>query len=219
MIACCVSNRDTGRFFSRLAGLYRLRFRLFGFERTQRQLMEGTRGVGLHGAELLEIGCGAGQLHQTLLEEGAARALGVDLSQTMVAVAHAQAKARGLEHRAAYRVGDFVQIADELPAADITILDKVVCCYPNWQALVDATLTKTRRACALTYPRDRLVTRAGMWLMGAGLRWLGCCYQPYIHDPEQIQARIREHGFRQTFEAVTASWMTQVYKRSVAKPS
>ena len=219
MTACCVSNADTGRFFSRLAGLYRLRFRLFGFERTQQHLIEGTRTAGLLGAEVLEVGCGAGELHQRLLEEGAARALGVDLSESMVAMAKAQAKARGLEQRTTYRVGDFVGIADELPEADITLLDKVVCCYPNWQALVDATLSKTRRVYALTYPRDRRLTRAGVELMRFGLRLVGCCYQPYLHDPRRIQARILEHGFRRTFEAMTASWLTEVYRRTSASPT
>jgi magnesium-protoporphyrin O-methyltransferase len=131
----------------------------------------------------------------------------------MLTLAQMQAKTRGLEQRTAYRLGDFVEIADDLPPADITILDKVVCCYPDWEALIDATLKKTGRLCALTYPRDRSSTRAGVRLMSFGLRLVGCCYQPYLHDPEQIQTRIREHGFRRTYQALTASWLTEVYSR------
>lgn len=219
MAACCSSNADTGRFFSRFAGLYRLRFRLLGFEKTQRHLIEGMQNAGFVGAELLEVGCGAGQLHQRLLEDGAARAVGVDLSETMLDLAQGQASARGLEQRTAYRLGDFVQIADEIPPADVTILDKVVCCYPDWQALVDTTLSKTRRVYALTYPRDRSATRAGVWLLRGGLRALGCCYQPYLHDPQKIQRRILDHGFRRTFSAVTSSWMTEIYCRVAAAPT
>lgn len=219
MTTCCASNADTGRFFSRFAGLYGLKFRLFGFEKTQRHLMEGTRGAGFSGAELLEIGCGAGHLHQQLLKDGAACAVGVDLSETMVAMAQTQAKARGLEQRTWYRVGDFVQIADQIAAADLTILDKVVCCYPDWQTLVDTTLQKTRRTCALTYPRDRGAIRAGVWLMRTGLRLAGCCYQPYLHDPQQIQTHILRHGFHRTFQAFTAFWLTEVYCRAAAMPS
>lgn len=216
MTTCCASNADTGRFFSRFAGLYHWRFRLFGFEKTQRQLIEGIRAAGFAGAELLEVGCGAGHLHQHLLEEGAARALGVDLSAAMLTMARTQASARGLEQCTRYRRGDFVQIADDLRPADITILDKVVCCYPDWQTLLDATLKTTRRVCALTYPRDRSTTRAGVRLMGFGLRLVGCCYQPYLHDPKQIQTRIHEHGFHRTYHALTASWVTEVYCRETA---
>lgn len=106
MTTCCASNTDTGRFLARFAQLYRLRFRLLGFENTQRQLMEGTRRAGFIDAERLEIGCGVGHLHQQLLEDGSQRAVAVDLSQTMVAMAQAQAKARGLEQRTALTAAD-----------------------------------------------------------------------------------------------------------------
>jgi len=61
---CCTTIRtDTGRLFSWLAALHRLRFRLFGFEKTQRQLIDGIKQAGVSGVELLEIGCGPGYLH------------------------------------------------------------------------------------------------------------------------------------------------------------
>jgi hypothetical protein len=43
MTCCAAINEDTGRFFNRFAAFHRLRFRLFGFERTQRQLLRGIR--------------------------------------------------------------------------------------------------------------------------------------------------------------------------------
>lgn len=61
MSCCTLPLADTGRLFSRLAPLHRLRFKLAGFEKTQRQLIEGIQAAGLAGAELLEIGAGAGE--------------------------------------------------------------------------------------------------------------------------------------------------------------
>ncbi|MEN8168473.1 MAG: class I SAM-dependent methyltransferase, partial [Pseudomonadota bacterium] len=69
----------------------RLRFRLFGLEKTQRQLIQGIKQAGLDGAELLEIGCGPGYLHQALLQSGAAHATGVDLAEGMLAEARTSA--------------------------------------------------------------------------------------------------------------------------------
>jgi SAM-dependent methyltransferase len=214
MNCCSAITIDTGRLFSRVADLNRLRFRWFGFEKTQRQLIEGIQSAGLEGAELLEIGCGPGYLHQALLRRGAARATGVDLSEGMLAIARAEAQANDLEERTDYRLGDFVQIADEVSEADITILDKVVCCYPDWQALVDRSLEKTRRVYALTYPRDRVATRAGVRLLRWGLKLMSCCYQPYLHDPKQIEARILGYGFIRRHTSQTINWLTQVYIRS-----
>jgi 2-polyprenyl-3-methyl-5-hydroxy-6-metoxy-1,4-benzoquinol methylase len=213
MNCCAAINADTGRFFSRFAGLHRLRFRLFGFERTQRQLIRGIGDGGIAGATLLEVGCGPGYLHRALLRAGASRATGVDLSVGMLAIARAGAKAERLTERTAYVQGDFTQVANEVPAADVVVLDKVICCYPDWGSLVEHSLLKARHLVALTIPRDRALTRAGIEAMRWGLRGIGCCYQPFIHDPALIDERIRASGFRKTFEARTPMWLTCVYAR------
>lgn len=210
---CCAINADTDRFFSRFAGLHRLRFRLFGFEQTQRQLIQGLRDGGIEGATVLEIGCGPGYLHRTLLRLGATRATGVDLSEGMLAIARAGAMSEGLADRTGYRQGDFAQMAEEVPDADIVVLDKVICCYPDWERLVERSLLKTRHLYAFTIPRDRALTRAGLTAMRWGLRRIGCRYEPFIHDAAQIDARILARGFRRTYEARTAGWLTRVYMR------
>jgi SAM-dependent methyltransferase len=212
MNCCTPIARDTGRLFSGVARWDRLRFRTLGFEKTQRRMIEGLDGAGLEGSTLLEIGCGSSYLHQALLRDhGASRATGVDLSAGMLALAREAAAAGGLSGRVDYRLGDFVQIADSLPDADVTILDKVICCYPDWKALIDCTIGKTRRLCALTYPRDRSITRAGVRIMRWAIQLSGCRYQPFIHEPGKIQARVRDHGFRLYSDALTTGWITQVY--------
>lgn len=212
---CCAQiNADTGRLFNWVSRLNRARFRIFGFEANQQQLLDGIRAQGLDGASLLEIGSGPGYLHQTLLHEGALKAVGVDLSAGMLDIARSEADKKHLSDRCDYRQGDFVQLAEQLPDADISILDKVVCCYPDWQGLLDATLFKTRRACALTYPRDRGMTRFGIGLMRRMLGWFHCCYQPYLHDPAAIRAHILANGFSLASEAKTSGWLTEVYVRT-----
>jgi len=211
---CCTAiTADTGRCFSRFAGLHRLRHRLFGFERTQRQLLEGLRAAGIAGSELLDIGCGAGYLHRALLRDGATQATGVDLSEGMLAIARAQAEAEGLSGRADYRQGDFTLIADQLRDADVTILDKVICCYPDWERLVGRSLERTRRVYAFTIPRERALTRLGLGAVRWGLNRAGCCYQPFIHDPVQVERRVGTSGFRRVYEATTGFWLTQVHAR------
>jgi SAM-dependent methyltransferase len=218
MNCCSAIATDTDRFFSGLAGLHRLRFRLFGFERSQRQLIEALRAGGVAGADLLEIGCGPGYLHRTLLRAGAARAVGVDLSRRMLSVARAEADAQGLAERTDYRQGDFTLLADQIDTADISILDKVICCYPDWERLVAASLAKTRRLYAFTIPRDRALTRLGLRAMRWGLCRSGCCYQPFLHDPVRIDARVTASGFRKVYDAHTLSWLTRVYARPSTAP-
>lgn len=215
---CSQSNTDTGRLFNWMSGLNRLRHRWFGFEHNQRQLLDGIRAQGIADARLLEIGCGPGYLHQTLLLEGAAQAIGVDLSAGMLAIARREAESAGLASRTNYLHGDFVQLAEQLPVADICILDKVVCCYPDWQSLLDAVISRCGSVCALTYPRDRRMVHLGVRVMGRLLSCLHCCYQPYLHDPKKIRAHLRANGFHLAIEQLTGGWHTEVFVRNPPEP-
>jgi magnesium-protoporphyrin O-methyltransferase len=214
MPCCCHAQVcGTGRFFSRFARRYRKRYLKKGLEDSQRQLVEGVTHAGIAGATLLEIGCGIGFLHQTLLKSGAASAVGIDLSERLLAEAAQLAQEQGLTGRVHYRQGDFVDLAGEVVPADVTLLDKVVCCYPDAAALVNASLAKTRRVYALTYPRDRLLTRLGTRLM-AFMFWLvRTPVRNYVHDPVQIEAWVRAAGFHKAYEKQTLLWLTQVYVR------
>ncbi len=156
MAYCCAHDRAAARLFSRLARRYRKRFSRRGFERLQRQMLDALEAESVEGARLLEIGSGVGALHQYLLERGAALAVGVDLSPAMIEEARAWADERGLAERVDYRVGDFLAFADELGPADVTILDKVVCCHPQGPELVDRALEHTTRLLALSCPRHHV---------------------------------------------------------------
>lgn len=63
-----------------------------------------------------------GYLHRTLLHEGAWRAVGVDLSERMIALARQQAQADGLAGRTRYHQGDFNPHRRQLSDADVTII-------------------------------------------------------------------------------------------------
>lgn len=215
MQCCAVPCNDTNRLFSRLAGFYRWRFRVFGFEKTQKQLLRGVLGAGVEQASIMEIGCGAGHLHRNLLHQGASSATGVDISENMLAQARRLSAASELAQRTGYFQGDYADLADTLEDADITIMDKVVCCYPDPERLLKAALPKTRRIIALTYPRDRAYTRVGVAIAAKMMKLLGSDFRPYVHRPEDIRRWITQQNFtRLSFESVFA-WQTEVYSRSL----
>lgn len=214
MSCCCPQNLATGKFFSRFARRYRRRYLKKGLEKTQKQLVEGVEHAGVAGATLLEIGCGVGYLHQFLLKKGAAQAVGIDLSSKMIEEARSLAEAQGLTERTAYRHGDFVDLAGSLEAADVTLLDKVVCCYADAETLVKKSTALTRRVYALTYPRDRRITRWGSRLMAAVFWLLRSPFRNYVHDPRKVERWIVNVGFRKQYENHNFLWLTQVYIRA-----
>ena len=213
MSCCCPHTRDAGRYFSWFAGSYCRRFRKKGFESSQRQLLAGLEQQGFQDATVLEIGSGVGHLHMTLLEQGAGSAVGVDLSPRMLDLARGWAAERGLADRVAYVEGDFVEKAETFEAADVTVLDKVICCYPDARALVDESLAKTRRVYAITLPRKRWYMRVGIGFTTTVMRVIGSGFRPYLHDPAEIEAWAGAHGFEKAYEATTLGWLTQLYVR------
>ena len=215
MQCCCPHSNSANRFFSRFAGRYRKRFEKKGFEPSQKQLMEGLKLAGFEDAKILEIGSGVGHLHQTMLEQGAASATGVDLASKMIEEARHWAEDRALAPRTEYIEGDFMEINETLTDADVTVLDKVVCCYPDADGLVHASLRKTNRVYALTYPRDRWYVRAMMGVMALAMKIIRSDFRPYVHSPERIEQWIRETGFDKVYQNDNLIWLTQVY----AKPA
>ena len=213
MPSCCTSNRDTGRFFGWLAKLYRKRFARKGLEASQQQLVDGLRRQGWAGLTLLEVGCGVGYLHQLMVKEGASRAVGVDLSSKMLHEAREQARVQGLSARTDYREGDFVELSDSIAPADVVILDKVICCYPDADSLVRRSADKAARSYAFTIPRDRWSVRLVFWCAGRMLALIRCGFRTHVHDVDAIERRLSHAGFERVFQASTFIWLTRVYAR------
>ena len=45
-----------------------------------------------------------------------------------------------------------MEVAARVPSADVVVLDKVICCYPDMPALVQASAAKARRLYAIVVP-------------------------------------------------------------------
>ena len=214
MSCCCPHSNSANRFFSFFAGRYRKRFEKKGFEPSQEQLLEGLQQAGYQDARILEIGSGVGHLHQTLLEQGANSAVGIDLASKMICEAQQWANDRGLTDRTSYIEGDFMEIADSVENADVTVLDKVVCCYPDADGLVHESLARTNRVYALTYPRNRWYVRAVMGVTAWVMKIMRSDFRSYVHDPELIETWIRDAGFDKAYQNNNLVWLTQVYVKS-----
>ena len=111
-----------------------------GPRRETQELIDVLLAEGVEGASLMDIGAGVGAVHVTLLEAGAANAVDVDASPDYLDEAKAEAERRGLVDRIDYRLGDVVELAADLPPADIVTADSVICCYPYLPELLAAAV-------------------------------------------------------------------------------
>ena len=83
---------------------------------------------------MLELGCGRGGLLLQLVQAGAARATGVDLSPASIDAARDRFEQAQLSKRAGLSVGDAARVP--LEPHDWVILDRVMCCYADVEGLL-----------------------------------------------------------------------------------
>ena len=209
---CCARHISAAeKCFGFMSKLYVRRYRRKGPDDLQRALLGHLETLGVEGKSLLDVGCGVGVLHQTLLARGADRAIGVDLAPVMLERARERAGTLGLDDRVEYRLGDFVLLHTELDPADLVLLDKVVCCYPEPKALLDAVARRTRGALALVYPRRHWLGRLGNVLWNFAFWLFGSEFRGYMHDPAALHRWLEQRGLRRVFGRDTLMWHAQVY--------
>jgi magnesium-protoporphyrin O-methyltransferase len=190
------------------------KWRLQGPNPATRELIDVIRDEGVEGASVLDIGAGVGAVHITLLDAGAATAVDVDASREYLATARGEAERRGLAGRVEYRYGDVVELAAELPRADIVTLDSVICCYPYLPALLSAAVSRTPRLVGLTYPRDVWWMRAYMriWNLAHVVRRSRARY--FIHRQADVNRLMAELGFEKAHDGGIRRWRVVLYRRS-----
>ena len=152
-------------------------------------------------------------MHQVLLQQGAKSAVGIDLAPDMLKEAQAWADEKNLTDRVQYIQGDFIELLDQVDNAEVTILDKVVCCYPFAELLINSSTIKTNKVYALTYPRNRWFIRVAMEVMAFFLKLSGSDFRAFVHKPNDIESWITDAGFKKTYQNKTFIWLTQVYQK------
>src|SRR4029453_4273363 len=159
LVSCpCCRPEAYGAVFSEKSARRALRrYRRRGLDRLSSRMARVLRDQGV-GGPVLEAGGGIGALGIELLEAGADRATNVELSPEYEAAAAELARERGVEDRVERRVGDFVT-EDEVGAADAVVMNRVVCCYPNYEALVGTAAERARRLLVFTFPRENVIVR------------------------------------------------------------
>lgn len=179
-------------------------------------LFSWLREAGLAGSTIMDVGCGSGELLVRALEAGATRATGADLSSEAIAMASELAEEAGVRDRADLWVGDAA--IEPLDEHDIVVLDKVICCYPNADELIARSTAAAGRVYAFALPESRgfwgLVARTRWFVFGL-LEWIqGDRMARFIHDRDEVEAKVMAAGFRPLHTGRQFVWFVGVYARS-----
>ena len=75
-------------------------------------------------------------------------------------------------------------------------MNRVVCCYPDAEALVGTAADHARRYLVMTFPVDRWWTRAGLSIANVLLRLRSNGFRAYVHSTRAVLATAQRHGMR-----------------------
>ncbi len=191
------------------------RYKESGLSASSKTLLRFLADDGMSGKTLLDLGCGAGAFTVEALRAGATNSVGVDLSAAMIKTATELADSRGFGGVAKFQVGNAAEA--ELPASDIVVLDKVICCYPDFAKLLAKACGASRESLAFVVPRNEglvgLFLRPGVWLMNLfDKRRKGSLF--YMHPLDGIDAGLRSQGFEQSRKKPSRIWLVFLYRRN-----
>jgi SAM-dependent methyltransferase len=188
------------------------RYRRRGLPARARKLVRAIESATqLSDKSTLEIGVGAGALTVELLRRGAAKATGVDAVPAQLAAARALANEYHVGERMQLIEADFAQ-TPSVEAADIVVLDRVVCCYSDWSSLLSAAAVRTRAVLVMSYPRD-------VWWMHATERafngWRGMLrsdFRFHVHSAERMHKLLDMYNLTPTVATRHFGWEILVAK-------
>jgi 2-polyprenyl-3-methyl-5-hydroxy-6-metoxy-1,4-benzoquinol methylase len=196
MSGCCdprgCDRMFDGRFARRMASRYRRR----GLDRTAGRMVALLAESGLEGATVLEIGGGVGEIHVELLRRGAASATALELSPAYEEEAARLLAEAGLTDRVRRRLSDIAAEPEAVEPADIVVLHRVVCCYPDYAKLLGAAADHTRRQLVFSHPPRNPMSRAVVATQNLVLRLSGRKFRVFVHPPAAMLAVLADRGLR-----------------------
>lgn len=189
------------------------RYERRGLDTTSRRIVELLRLQGVEGRTLLEVGGGVGTVQIELLKLGVANAVNVEITPTYEDAAATLLQRAGLEHRVERKMMDFADAKSNVEAADIVIMNRVICCYPDMPRLAAAAAAHSLQMLVLSFPKERWWTHTGLAVGNLVLRATRRHFKVYVHRPELILAAAEEHGLITTFNQAGRFWQVAVLER------
>jgi magnesium-protoporphyrin O-methyltransferase len=211
---CCTPKGYQQIFSERGAQNQARDYRRKGLDDTSRQIVDLLKERGVEGLTLLEIGGGIGAIQIELLKAGLTRAVSVELTPSYEESAAELLREAGLEERVERRVMDFLDAAAELEAADIVVMNRVVCCYPDLPRLESAAADHSRQLLVMSFPKERWWTRVVVWMANVGMAMFRREFRIFLHPVAQIAAIGKSHGLERSVTRAGVFWEIAMMQRA-----
>lgn len=206
MDSCCdpadYQSVFTDRFARRLAKRYGKR----GLSAPAESIVGFLTDLGVTGASVLEIGGGVGEIQVELLRRGASSVTNLEISANYEEQAAALLEQSGMTGRVDRRMLDIARSPEQVEPADVVVLHRVVCCYPDYQRLLAAAASHARRVLVFSHPSDSWISRSVIAAENLLRRIRGIPFRAYVHSPAAMVAVAEDQGVTATYRHHTRGW-------------
>ncbi len=216
MPECCDREDYHSVFSGRFARRQLRRYRRRGLTPAAQGIVDFATSQGIAGAAVLEIGGGVGQLQVELLQRGASRVTNLEISEGYEDDAAELLESTGLTDRVRRRILDIAQEPDLVEPADVVVLHRVVCCYPDYARLLKAAAGHARRMLVFSHPAANLVNRVQFGAENA-YRWMSRNdFRAFIHPPDAMARAAASDGMSVAYRSHRWDWDVVGLIRGVA---
>jgi magnesium-protoporphyrin O-methyltransferase len=210
---CCTPKGYRQIFSEKNAAGEARRYRRKGLDDISKRIFDFIKERGVDGKTVLEVGGGIGAIEIELLKAGMVRAVNVELTPTYERAAAALIVESGLSDRVERKVMDFAQAGTDIEPADVVVMNRVICCYPDMPKLAGAAADHARGMLVMSFPNRRWWIRLGLTLANFGFRVVGVQFRIFVHPPDLIVAAVEHRGLRTTVNQRGLLWQVAAFER------
>jgi 16S rRNA G966 N2-methylase RsmD len=197
------------RFARRVARIYRKR----GLDPTQRRMVSFLTDRGIKDASVLEIGGGVGEMQIELLSRGAREATNLEISRSYETQAAALLGRSGMTDRVRRRFVDIATSPDDVEPADVVVLHRVVCCYPDYERLLSAAASHAKRLLVYSHPPRNLLSRMMIGCENLLRRLRGNDFRAFVHPPAAMIKAAQAQGLSVSYRHRGMPWTIVGFER------
>lgn len=182
-------------------------FRRKTFQLRTRVVEDMLTRHGLSGKDVLDVGCGSGEISLIAAKLGAKRVTGFDIVPDMIALASRQAAATPWADRFRFEVRNIVH--DVIPPSDVTLIVAVIEYYAQIDDLLRRVAHGTRELLIVVDTRGPLWRRLMRYALA---RYKG--FHLYYHPADEVSQIVRGAGFREAQRVAGHSYTVMAFERA-----
>ena len=206
MAECCDPDGYDEVFDRRFARRVSRRYRRRGLSRSSRAIVNFLTERGVEDATVLEIGGGIGEIQVELLRRGAARVTNLEISANYEEEAQRLLEQAGMTGQVTRRFLDIAQAPGDVEPADIVVLHRVVCCYPDYEKLLAAAGSHAGRLLVLSHPPDNALTRGVARAENFSRRLRHQSFRTFVHPADAMVSVLAGTGLTARYRHRGRAW-------------